>query len=84
MLVKNSSDQEVFFKFVISIISEFVAPLIKEKSKPFGLHRLRAVEFMAEAYIKFYRADMHERVFLNIYNTLLEMIEAHPLNTILH
>ena len=53
--------------------------------KPFGLLRMRVVEFLHEAFRVFFRKEVHS-IFLesDLYNTLLFFFDHYPFHNILH
>lgn len=53
--------------------------------KPFGLLRMRIIEFLTEAYKAFYRPELH-KLFLDtgLYNSLLFFFDHYPFHNILH
>jgi len=53
--------------------------------KPFGLLRMRVVEFLQEVFRVFFRSELHS-IYLeaDLYNTLLYYFDHYPFHNILH
>ena len=53
--------------------------------KPFGILRMRVVEFLTEAFKAFFRKDLHQ-LFLDsgLYNSLLFFFDHYPFHNMLH
>ena len=98
MLVFDDSQSD-FYIFIKSVVQEYVTPLLTPPqeqvdpshpttfgfcNQPFGIVRIRAVEFLSEAYKVFFK-DLHS-VFedCQLYDSLLFFFDHYPFHNILH
>jgi hypothetical protein len=98
VFIMNNADDSEFFAFIKEVVTDCVAkdlkPLDDEddtyqtsygySKAPFGIVRMRAVEFLNQAYQVFFK-DLHPTMAeTDLYNSLLYFFGRYPFHNVLH